>query len=535
MRKHTGWNIELVEQQAGKTRDADDGEPRKLRAAEYVRMSTEHQKYSTENQGDAIRAYAERHHMEIVRTYSDTGKSGLKIEGRDALRQLIDDVESGATEFDVILVYDISRWGRFQDADEIAYYEYICRRSGTSVHYCAEQFDNDGSPVSTIVKGVKRAMAGEYSRELSAKVFAGQCRLIELGYRQGGMAGFGLRRMRIDQNGVAQGILQLGEHKSLQTDRVILVPGPEEELETVRWIYRQFVEGGKVEREIAALLNKRGIVTDLGRPWSRGTVHQVLTNEKYIGNNVYNRRSFKLKKTRVENSPEMWIRADNAFEAVVDPNIFFTAQGMIRERNRRYSDEEMIERLRRLFGQHGYLSGIIIDESENMPSSGSYQRRFGSLVRAYELVGFEPDRDYRYIEINRELRRLHGEVITDTISAIEDLGGRITRSPATDLLTVNREFTASIVVARCQQTPAGSLRWKIRLDTGLAPDITVVLRMDAANEAPLDYYLLPLFEIASDRIRLAEENGLMLDAFRFDSLEQFFAMAARVRITEIAI
>jgi hypothetical protein len=73
----------------------------------------------------------------------------------------------------------VSRWGRFQDADESAYYEYICKRAGIAIQYCAEQFENDGSPVSTIVKGVKRAMAGEYSRELSAKVFAGQCRLIE--------------------------------------------------------------------------------------------------------------------------------------------------------------------------------------------------------------------------------------------------------------------------------------------------------------------------------------------------------------------
>lgn len=70
-------------------------------------------------------------------------------------------------DFNFILVYDVSRWGRFQDADESAYYEYICKRAGINVAYCAEQFENDGSPVSTIVKGVKRAMAGEYSRELS--------------------------------------------------------------------------------------------------------------------------------------------------------------------------------------------------------------------------------------------------------------------------------------------------------------------------------------------------------------------------------
>src|SRR6185436_18360620 len=115
------------------------------------------------------------------------------------------DVEAGEADFTTILVYDVSRWGRFQDADESAYYEYICKRAGISVHYCAEQFDNYGSPLSTIVKGVKRAMAGEYSRELSTKVFAGQCRLIELGFRQGGPPGFGLRRCLIDQSGALQG------------------------------------------------------------------------------------------------------------------------------------------------------------------------------------------------------------------------------------------------------------------------------------------------------------------------------------------
>ena len=312
-----------------------DGEisGKSVRAAQYVRMSTDHQKYSTENQAEAMQQYAARRGIEIVRTYADEGKSGLRLDGRDALKQLIEDVQSEKTDFSTILVYDVSRWGRFQDADESAYYEYICKRAGISVQYCAEQFENDGSPVSTIVKGVKRAMAGEYSRELSVKVFTGQCRLIELGFRQGGAPGYGLRRSLIDQAGAAKGELKRGEHKSIQTDRVVLVPGPPEEVETVRWIYRAFVKQGKPEREIANILNERGIATDLGRPWTRGTVHQVLINEKYIGNNVWNRGSFKLKKKRVRNSPDMWIRADGVFEPIVDRSLFEAAQAIIRERS----------------------------------------------------------------------------------------------------------------------------------------------------------------------------------------------------------
>jgi DNA invertase Pin-like site-specific DNA recombinase len=505
-----------------------------MRGAQYVRMSTEHQKYSTENQAEAMQQYAARRGIEIVRTYADEGKSGLSLDGRDALKQLIEDVQSGKTDFTTILVYDVSRWGRFQDADESAYYEYICKRAGIGVQYCAEQFENDGSPVSTIVKGVKRAMAGEYSRELSVKVFTGQCRLIELGFRQGGPPGYGLRRNLIDQAGTAKGELTRGEHKSIQTDRVVLVPGPPEELNTVRWMYRSFVADGKPEREIAELLNQRCVTTDLGRPWTRGTVHQVLINEKYIGNNVWNRGSFKLKKKRVRNRPDMWIRAEGAFEPIVDRLLFEAAQAIIRERSRKLSNEDMLHALQRLLRDRGYLSGLIIDETEHLPSSSAYQSRFGSLLRAYELVGFTPERDYRYIEINRALRHMHPEIVTGTISGIEKAGGSVKQDAVTDLLTVNGEFTASIVVVRCRTTPAGSLRWQIRFDVGLWPDITVAVRMNQANRDALDYYLLPRIDMTEPRLRLAEDNGVSLDAYRFETLESLFGLAARTELLEVA-
>src|SRR5213078_2995586 len=140
-------------------------------------MSTDHQKYSIQNQADAIASFAARKGYQIVRTYADEGRSGLRLEGRELLKQLLSDVQSGRADYEAVLVYDVSRWGRFQDTDESAYYEFVCKMAGIQVIYCAEQFENDGSLASAILKSIKRAMAGEYSRELSNKVFIGQCRI----------------------------------------------------------------------------------------------------------------------------------------------------------------------------------------------------------------------------------------------------------------------------------------------------------------------------------------------------------------------
>jgi DNA invertase Pin-like site-specific DNA recombinase len=507
---------------------SSSGEPVAVRAAQYVRMSTEHQKYSTENQAEIIERYAAARGIEIVRTYADEGKSGLSLDGRDALQRLIADASGGRADYSVILVYDVSRWGRFQDADQSAYYEFVCRKAGVAVHYCAEQFENDGSLSATIIKSMKRAMAGEYSRELSAKVFTGQCRLINYGFRQGGPAGFGLRRLLVDEHRSPKTELAHGEQKSLQTDRVILRPGPPEEVETVRRMYRLFTLQGLSEREIATLLNGEGVSTDHARPWTRSTVHQVLTNEKYIGNNVYNRVSFKLKAKRVVNPPDLWVRADGAFEAVVEGDFFMAAQRIVNERSRRFTDAEMLERLSHLYEQKGWLSGLVIDEGEDMPSSSIYRRRFGSLVHAYQLIGYSPGRDYRYIEVNRALRDMHPGVVASTIAEIQAIGGEVRQDPNTDLLRINEEFTASIVIVRCFRTLTGLLRWKVRLDTGLRPDISVAVRMDAENREARDYYLLPWIDLGqSPHVRLAEDNGLFLDAYRFDSLEPLFYLSSR--------
>ncbi len=503
-------------------------------AVAYVRMSTDHQKYSTENQLDVIRSYADTRGLEILRIFKDSGRSGLRLDGREALQSLMAEVKSGQADFQAILVYDVSRWGRFQDADEGAYHEHVCSRAGIHVHYCGEQFENDGSIGSNLLKTVKRVMAGEYSRELSVKVFAGQCRLVELGFRQGGAAGYGLRRVLIDENGQPKGELSHGEQKSLQTDRVILGPGPEYEQAVIRRMYELFLEDGLSEIEIAGISNAEDIVTDLGRAWTRATVHQVLTNEKYIGNNVWGKVAFKLKQHRVMNPPDMWIRAVGAYPPIVDKALFQRVREIVDARSRKYSDEELLEALREVLKRQGVLSGLIIDEEEGIPSSSAYRYRFGSLLRAYRLIGYETERDYRYVEINRALRKAHPQVVSEIIAGIEACGGHAVQDPDTELIRINDEFTASVVLSRCFATQAGSLRWRIRLDTGLVPDITLAVRMDEINKMPYDYYLLPSIDMSSSRLQLAEQNGLSLDAYRFDTLEYFYTLAARTQVMEAA-
>jgi DNA invertase Pin-like site-specific DNA recombinase len=502
------------------------------RAAQYVRMSTEHQQYSTENQMDTMSHYADGRKMQIVRTYSDEARSGLNIEGRNGLRDLIRDVETGRADYTDVLVYDVSRWGRFQDVDESAYYEYICKRANVRVHYCAEQFENDGSLSSTLLKTIKRTMAGEYSRELSVKVFAGQCRLIEHGFRQGGPAGYGLRRQLVDRDRNPKEILARGVHKSIQTDRVILVPGPEAELQVVRQIYDRFTQGPSTEREIAAWLNGRGLVTDLGRPWTRGTVHQILTNPKYGGANVYNRRSFKLKRKRVVNPPEMWIRCDDAFTPIVPVEQFKQALAIIESRHTHLTDEQLLERLRSLLARIGEVSGVTIDEAEDMPSSAVYQRRFGGLARAYAMIGYTPLRDLRYIEINRAMREYHKDQCSRIMEELKNQGAELCEGK-NGLVEVNQEFTASVVISRCRETLTGRHRWLIRLENTLDPDITIAARLTPTNENILDYYIFPKIETLTDQLRLAGENGIGLDSYRFDNLDFFLSMARRTSIEEI--
>jgi len=236
-------------------------------AAQYLRMSTEHQQYSLDNQSMAIQHYASTHGFTVMQTYTDAARSGVVLRRRSGLRQLLKDVVGGNADYRAVLVYDVSRWGRFQDSDEAAHYEFLCKSAGVPVHYCAETFANDGTLPSLIMKALKRTMAGEYSRELGVKVLDGQMRLARLGFKQGGVPGYGLRRMLVSPDRYPKQRLDFGQRKSIATDRVILIPGPPHEVQIVRDIYRMLISEKLTVHAIARVLNQRGIEYASDSPW----------------------------------------------------------------------------------------------------------------------------------------------------------------------------------------------------------------------------------------------------------------------------
>ncbi len=471
--------------------------------------------------------------MLVIRTYADEGKSGLKIDGRDSLKKLINDIKSGPVDFRVVLVYDISRWGRFQNIDESAYYEYLCTSFGIRVVYCAEQFVNDGTPMSAVIKSIKRAMAGEYSRDLSKKVYAGHCRLGAKGFRQGAQPGYGLRRQIIDERGNPKGFLGFKEKKGMLTDRVRLAPGSDIEIQTISLVYKLFIKEGMHRTAIANHLNSHGIRTDLGRLWTRHAVHQLLTNEKYIGNNVYNRVCAKLKGPRIPNPPDNWIRCTGAWEGIVSPDLFFRARDILAARSNNIGDKKMLGLLSGLLQRSGRLTSRLIDEQVDMPSPHIYTKHFGSLLQAYKRIGYRPEHSYQHLEENKVLRgSWRSSVVSSLVEKLRSFGALVEHSAKTDLLKINNEWTLSVVPFRCHTTREGRCRWWVNFDTLLQPDLTVAIRLNRDNKSALDYYLIPRIDIEYWPRHITENNDSVTGTYRFHSLDFLIELAGRSPLTE---
>jgi len=492
-----------------------------MRAAQYVRMSTDQQQYSITNQSAAIALYAAAHGMGIIRSYADAGKSGVTIKGRDALQDLIHTVQGGNADFAVILVYDVSRWGRFPDADEAAHYEFICKKAGVQVRYCAEQFDNDNSSTSNLLKALKRMMAGEYSRELGVKTIAGQRRLAAMGFRQGGVAPFGLQNQVVDQHGNPKRVLSRGERKgSGGSDRITLVPGRPEDVRVVRKVFRLFARYKELSRLCDCLNGPRNPRPD--HKWTKSGLASILQNPAYIGSNVFCRRDSRTLKLRPK---EEWIVREKVFQPIIGTKQFAATQELFRLMPA-HTNERLLEKLSRILRKEGRLSGWLIEKYHGKGSHRIYQKRFGNLDRAYELVGFACNKDDNF---QGHIRKLRQRLVAELSSRLIAGGATVSFPPKLQgLLVVNDQLILRIAFVPAHESPSGEIFWRMYNHSSKA-DIAIFVRLTARDATILDYFFIPRIAGLGEYVQIFEnEQSASSELFRMDNLER---LAEKLRMS----
>ena len=369
---------------------SDTSQQSLVTAAQYLRMSKEHQRYSIRNQARAISAYADQHGFNIVKTYTDPGESGLTLRERPGLQALLADVIKPSRPFERILVLDVSRWGRFQNLDQSGHYEFICFEAGVPVIYCAEQFENDGTPVMTLLKQIKRLQAAEYSRELSSKVLYAQLLQAKIGHKLGGPRRFGFERVLVDEHDQPIQKLERGQTKALNNQRVVYAIGQAEEVKVVRDIFTWYTRDRMSMRRISERLTDLDVTAGDSTAWSASRVRRILSDELVLGIYVFNRTTQRLKSKRRKNPPEKLVKT-KVMEPIISRVQFESAARRICIRRHHVPPDENLAAVSRLLRAKGYLTGKLIDQCAYTPSTHVLLRQFGSIHRVYELVGYKPE------------------------------------------------------------------------------------------------------------------------------------------------
>jgi len=295
----------------------------------YYRFSAEDkQENSILIQNDQAHLFANRHNIKITLEIEDEGKSGVSA-NRPGFERLFRDyvLNPDISKPDYILVYDVSRWGRFQDPDEAAYWTMLCKQQGIQVVYVDDGFPQENQMLTASLQTqIKRFAAADYSRTLSTKVFNGSAKVTEQGYSAGGAASYGLTRVLLNENKEFERVLKPGEHKVIANQRVTFAPANDEKTITVKRIFDELTINQRHPKTIAHLLNGMDTLTAISKQWDASRVIKVLSNERYAGTLIYNKTWKRLKQPQRRNPTSEWIRRENAFEGIVTKEQFEHAQ-----------------------------------------------------------------------------------------------------------------------------------------------------------------------------------------------------------------
>jgi DNA invertase Pin-like site-specific DNA recombinase len=460
-------------------------------AAQYIRMSTDNQDLSPATQKDAIAAYAAAKGLDVVVTYEDYGCSGVRLKNRPALMQLLRDVTDGA-QFSTVLVYDVSRWGRFQDTDAAAYYEYHCRLHGANVVYVAEVFGSEVNPITALLKSMKRTMAAEYSRELAGKVRAGQHQAVSLGFQMGQLPALGYRRCSVSSDGQRRVQLENKQRKLAATDRVSWVLGPQDEVDLVRRICDMYARKGIGVTDICRLSKCERWRNVKGMPLSRGSITKLLSNEVLVGNFVWGRR--KWERSMVNLPPS---RRDGCVPRIIDDETWNLIQGrMHAERAKRRTDEQLVANLRRALERNPALSTRDLS-AQSLHIPRTYRKRLGGWNEAIDKAGGDALEVRRAVTQRGMLHRSHARAFGAALArALSEKGLYATFDGHFHVLDLD---PLKIWVRLLWPAPDenGRSKWHVRFfKHSMDVDLELLVRMEEMFR-PLDYFVAAPPDISS--------------------------------------
>ena len=112
------------------------------------------------------------------------------------------------------------------------------------------------------------------------------------------------------------------------------------------------------------------------------------TKSQYLGLQTWGRTSQYLSGRTTSLPKERWAICQKAFQPIITPDLFDRAQRRIASFTHNLSDEQLLERLRRLLASHGKLTYKIIDKSRSCPGATTYYSRFGGLLNVYQRLGY---------------------------------------------------------------------------------------------------------------------------------------------------
>ncbi len=458
-------------------------------------------------QEEQVRPWAEQNGVEIIHEFADRGKSGLTAEGRPAFNDMMENWVKKRNDFEFILCLDVSRWGRFQDIDLSATYCAECKRHGKEVIYTSLGKPKKNDPLFQVYVQFERFRAAQYSKELSDKVLRGCIKIAQQGYWAGGKPPYGLARLLLDEARAPVQVLEAGQRKSIQNQRVTLCPGDAGRVEAIRRIFREFVDAGLSIADIAGGLNRDGVRAPGGGTWSGASVRRILANELYVGTLIYNRTTQKLKTPTRRNPVGEWVKTEESFEGLVAHAIFDKAQEVLARAALRYTPDSMLEQLARLFQEHGILRPSLVSADKAAPSPSTYAKRFTSLDAAYQRTFSSA-----VSPVKAEVESLVRGLVSD-VEAYEDF------------LVVNRKFT--VLIQPSVPVPHGYTQyWYFRPDLRPVVDITLGVPVSGTDGPQiLGYLALPRLIVPDRGIRLFGSSQTRLDMYGYTGLEVIFQLA----------